>query len=154
MFTDVKVAERQVHMVSSLTHVDKKVVVLTKLTPAAHTEVIKTIEHHADVKLDRKNTTIKITKETTIKVGDPHHVGKLPAIPKHLETPKAIVRPPAVVIPAHVEKVVPKYELPKPPRASGKPHSSLNRPAGAWMAQAEWANEYLAPRWIAVSRLL
>jgi hypothetical protein len=140
-FKDVKVAERTVLMGNTLAKVDRKVIPLKAMTPAAHAEVIKTIEHHAAVKQERTISEAKIFKETPVfKPSDPHHVVNLPAVPKHLESPKTIVLPVTPVIPTHVEKVVPKFELPKAPKANTKPlpHSGLSRPRDTLAARLEW----------------
>src|SRR5207244_2088732 len=80
------------------------------------TEVIK----------QRKITETKIMTSGPVKLNEVHQVGKLPTIPTHLKTPDTIKLPVAPTIPAHIEKVVPKYEAPKPKKAGTKPlHGSL-----------------------------
>jgi hypothetical protein len=139
---DVKVAERNLLMVNPIAKVDRNVIPLKKLTPAVHADVIKTVEHHNDVRLERKTVETKIFKDTPpFKPTDPHQVGKLPVIPKHLETPTHVTPPPAIpVIPKHVEKVVPKYDPPKPPHANPKPlpKASADRQPEELTAHAEW----------------
>jgi len=75
-----------------------------------------------------------------LKPTDPLRVGKLPDIPKHLETPSHVTTPTIPIIPKHVEKVVPKYDPPKPPHASPKPlpKASLDRQPAEQTASAEW----------------
>jgi hypothetical protein len=129
---DVKFAERNLMMVNPLTKVDRKVVTLKTLTPAAHAEVLKTIEHHAAVKQERTTTTLKILKDNPpLRPTDPHVTATLPAIPQHLATPGTVTIPKAPMIPPHVEKVIPKYTPPAPTKTGTKPlqHGSLNRPA-------------------------
>jgi hypothetical protein len=128
---DVKIAERNLTMVSTLAKVEKRGVALKTLTPAAHAEVLKTIEHHADLRQERSATTAKILKENPpLRPTDPHAVVKLPSVPQHLVTPKTVLIPPAPSPPAHLEKVIPKYTPPVPPRADTKPlhHGSLRLP--------------------------
>jgi hypothetical protein len=121
-FKDVKVAERNLLMVNTLAKVDRKVIPLRPLTPAARTEVLKTVEHNNAVRVERKTEVTKIIKESgPIKVNDAHQAVKLPPIPKHLETPATVVRPTATVVPAHIEREVPKYTPPAPSKASTKP---------------------------------
>jgi hypothetical protein len=131
---DVKAAERHLLVVNPITKVDTKVIPLTKLTPEAHKLAIKTVEHHDAVRVERKVVEAKIVKGTPpLRPTDAHQVGKLPEIAKHLEAPKMIELPKAPTIPAHVEKVVPKYEPPKAPKVSPKPlhHGSVARPPAA-----------------------
>jgi hypothetical protein len=88
--------------------------------------VPKTIEHHADVKQERKTTTLKILKHTPpIKPTDPHVVGKPPAIPQHLATPRTVTVPTAPVIPPQEAGTQPLH------------HGSLSRPANERTAQLD-----------------
>jgi hypothetical protein len=137
---DVKAAERNLKMTQPLTKVDRKQIPLKTLTPAAHAETIKTQVYHAEVKQVRTVTEAKILKATpTFKPTDAHQVGNLPVLPQHLNVAPHATLPTAPVIPQHIEKVVPKYEPPKAPKASPKPlHGSLSQPPAARTAQAEW----------------
>jgi hypothetical protein len=137
-FKDVKAAERSFTMVNPLSKVDKKAIPLKKLTPAAQAQVLKTIEHHGAVVTERKTTTANILKDTPPKKpSDVHAVTKIPAIPKHLETPKKVERPALPNLPKHEEKVIKKYKPPTPPKADTKPlhHGALTRPAATMVAQ-------------------
>ena len=138
---DVKAAERRLTVVNALPKLDRKQFPLMTLTPAARVEAVKTIEHHEQVNVQRKATERAIVTGTPPgRPIDVHPVGKLPVIPQHLQTPKAVVIPAAPAAPIHVEKVVPKYEPPKAPRASPKPLQSSLHPAPAVMAAATQAS--------------
>ena len=158
-FKDVKAAERTLLTVNPLTKVDRKVIPLKTLTPAAHAEVIKVAEHHTEVRLERKVIEAKILKDTpTFRPSDPNQVGKLPVIPKHLDVKTPATTPVVPVIPKHVEKVVPKYEPPKAPKASPKPlpHSSLSRPSDVLTAEVRGIEVRSGPRdvWLSPGRLM
>jgi hypothetical protein len=104
-------------------------------------DVIKTVEHHREVVTERKTIETKIVKDAPPrKPTDPPQVGKLPVIPKHLETPSHVTPPAVPIIPKHVEKVVPKYDPPKPRHANPKPlpKASLDRPPAELAESAEW----------------
>jgi WXXGXW repeat (2 copies) len=135
---NAKIAERNLMMANPVAKVDRNVVPLKAVTPEAHAQVLKTIEHHAQVNQERKQTAIKILKETPpIRPSDAHVEAKLPALPQHLITPKAVAIPQAPAVPAHVEKVIPKYTPPAPPKASSTPthHGRLSWPVDVWVAQ-------------------
>jgi WXXGXW repeat (2 copies) len=136
---DVKTAERNLHMVSTLAAVDKRVVLKT-LTKEQHAQVLKTVAHHAEVVQVRKVTEAKIVKENPVfKPSDAHQVVKLPAIPPHLVAPKTVMMPTAPVIPKHEERVVPKYEPPKSPKLGTKPlHGRIDPPLPEMRAEARW----------------
>jgi hypothetical protein len=140
---DVKAAERNLHMVSTLAAVDKRIVLKT-LTKEQHAEVLKTVAHHTEVSQVRRETEAKIFKETPVfRPSDAHQVGKLPAIPQHLVGPANITRPAVPVIPKHEERVVPKYEPAKPPKLSTKPlHSRIDPPLPEVRAEAQWLDGY------------
>jgi hypothetical protein len=128
-------------MVNPITKVDAKVIPLKKLTPAVRADVTKTVEHHTEVIKERKTIETKIVKGTPpFKPTDPQQIGKLPVIPKHLETPSHVTPPAVPIIPKLVEKVVPKYDPPKPPKANAKPlpKTSLDRHPEELTASAEW----------------
>jgi hypothetical protein len=137
---DLKAAQRNLLMVNTLAKVDHKVIPLKTLTPAAHAEVLKTVEHHQNVVIQRKATEKKIAIDRpNFKPKDPHQVGKLPAVPKHLQTPIPKATPTIPVIPKHVEKVIPKYIPPKAPKANTKPlpHSGLRLQPAVLSARIE-----------------
>jgi WXXGXW repeat (2 copies) len=137
---DVKAAERFLNVSNPITKVDVKAIKLTKLTPEAHALAVKRAEFHDTVRVERKAVEAKIIKNTPpMHITDAHVVGKLPEVPKHLEATHMIEIPKAPTIPAHVEKVVPKYEPPKAPKASPKPlhHGSVARPPVTMMAWIE-----------------
>jgi WXXGXW repeat (2 copies) len=134
---DVKAVERHLVVVNHITKVDPKAIHLTKLTAEAHAQVIKNVEHQSAVRVERKVIETKIIKGTPpLRPTDAHQVGKLPELPKHLETPRAIVIPKSPTIPAHVEKVLPKYEPPKAVHLSPAPlrHTSVPRPSATRIA--------------------
>ena len=119
---DVKLAERRMMVGVPLANVDRKVVPLRAMTPTARAEVTKTLEHNEAVKVERKAIEKRIVTGTPpVRPSDIHQVGKLPPVPEHLRTPVAVVRPPVPAAPAHIERAVPKYEPPRPVRASEKP---------------------------------
>jgi hypothetical protein len=127
---------RNLHMVSTLAKVDKKVIPLTTITKEQRTQIVKTIEHHNEVIKVRTATEAKIIKNTPIvKATDVHQVGKLPTVPSHLVTPKTITIPTTPTIPKHIEKVIPKYDPPKTPKLNPKPfQSSVAPPQRRWDA--------------------
>ncbi len=145
---DVKAAERNLHMVSTLAaaNIDKRIVLKT-LTKEEHANAVKTIAHHTEVTQVRRTTETKIVKETpVVRPGDAHQVGKLPALPPHLVAPKAVVRPAAPVRPAHEERVVPKYEPPKAPKLGAKAlHGRIDLPLPELRAEARWVAAHARP---------
>lgn len=119
---DAKLADRRLMIGSPLAKMDRAVIPMKPLTPAARAEAIKTVEHHEAVKVERKAIEKKIVAGTPpLRPNDVHQVGKLPVVPEHLRTPVAVVRPAIPAAPAHIERAVPKYEPPRPAHASEKP---------------------------------
>ena len=87
---DLKAAERNLHMASTLAGVDRQRIVLKTLTKEEHAQVLKTVAHHAEVREVRKITEAKILKETpVVKPSDAHQVGRIPAVPEHLLAPRS-----------------------------------------------------------------
>ncbi len=118
---DVKLAERNLMMVNTLAKVDRKVVPLRQLTEPQRANAALTVAHHTEVIKERQVTETKIMTGGGAKLNEVHKFGKLPSAPAHLRTPETVVRPAAPAIPAHVERVVPKYEPPRPVRVEAKP---------------------------------
>ncbi len=139
---DVKAAERNLHMVSTLASVDNKRIALKTLTKEEHAQVLKTVAHHAEVRDVRRTTEAKIMKETpVVRPSDAHQVGKIPPVPQHLVGPRELKLPPAPVIPKHEERVVPKYEPPKAPKFGTKPlHGRIEPPLFVPRTEAVWMN--------------
>ena len=116
--TDVK----RFTMVNTLAKVDHQAFKLKALTAETRAQAVKTIEHHEAVKVERKAIEKRIvTAGPPLRPTDAHQVGKLPVIPAHLNTPATLVHPAAPVVPVHVERVVPRYEPPRPEHASLHP---------------------------------
>ena len=145
---NVAAAERTLRLTQPLNKFEHAAIQLKPVTPAARADAIKRVEFHDTVKQERTVTETRIVKEAAkVKVGEAHPVGKISEVPTQFHAPAMVTTPTNPVLPKHEERVVPKYEPPRPTKLGTKPlHGSLDRRPMDW-------RQYISPRLLALERV-